>query len=52
VFEFLKYSGFVSVIGGTVESGNEFVVNTVSELYGCIGPPGAVRSRETISQPH
>ena len=40
------------VIGGTVESGIDFFLNTVSERYRCIGPLGAVRCRETISQPH
>jgi hypothetical protein len=52
VFAFFKYPGFVRIIGGMAESGIEFVLNTVSECYCCIGPLGADRCRATISQPH
>jgi hypothetical protein len=45
-------SGFLRVIGGTVEIGIEFFLNTVSERYRCIGPFGVVRCRQTISQQH
>ena len=50
--EFIICPGFVRVIGGTVESGIEFFLNTISERCRSIGPLGVVICRETNSQPH